>query len=348
MKFFARAGAGSKPERLVTIVLYFIIVTLPCLTLISCFGTSPPDGYLSTDANSVSFIQFTEKDNQLSGHIQGVTKTDDIPPQTKSFTTAITGTQNGSSVTITTSIFGLSSSVTGTLNGDTLTLEVPQPDGHLQNTMFNGASTQQYNQAIDALQKRVSQQDQRYQEQQAVSDANSQLDSTINTLKNDTSTLSSFSETSTLNDYATRWQNMQKDYAIERKDAQAGCSNSYQVGVDDYQVGVDAYQIGQDDYQLNIDKNTYNTDMLAVQNNVQALQQDWAQLQQAVAHNETRIPAPEYTANDVNNALQSAQNAEKTAGSVWQSAQASASQYDQEASALQKKADALPTSMHCN
>lgn len=255
-----------KPRRLVTIVFCFISLTMSCFTLVSCFGASPPDGYLATDANSVYFIQFTETNNQLNGHIQGIQITNDVPPQTKSSSTAFTGIQNGSSLTITISVFGFSSSSTGILNGNTLTLDVPQPDGHLKSETFNGASIQQYNQAVDALQNVVSQQDQKYSnsqatatslqatassmqatqtaqqaelqaEQQAVIDSNSQLGSALNALKNEASPLSSFSETSTLNNYADNWQTMQKDDATEQKDAHAGCGEgNYNYGTVRYSM----------------------------------------------------------------------------------------------------------------
>jgi len=361
--------------------LCLIVSFMSCLTLVSCFGASPPDGYLGTDTTSVFFIQFTEKSNQLNGNIQGVEETNDIPPQTKSYTEAFTGTQNGSSVTLTVSIFGFSSSVVGTLNGNTLVLDVPQSDGHLQSETYVGASTQQYNQAVDALRSKVSQKDQQYNntqatatsaqatqteqqneqqatqtaqqgEQQAVSDANAQLGNALSALKNDEAGLASFSETSTLNSYATDWQTMQKDYATEQQDAKAGCgdnsSNYYQVQSDAYQVDSDEYQMNSDDYQLTADKNQYNADLSPVQSDVQAVKDDWAQLQQAVANNTTNTPAAAYTSNDVNNALQSAQGIEKTAQGVWQSAQSSATQYDNEASVLKQKADALPASMHCS
>lgn len=81
---------------------------------------------------------------------------------------------------------------------------------------------------------------------------------------------------------------------------------------------------------------------------MQAVKDDWAQLQQAVANDTTNTPGAAYTLNDINNALQNAQGVEKTAQSVWQSAQSSATQYDNEASALKQKADALPASMHCS
>lgn len=137
---------------------------------------------------------------------------------------AFTGVQSGSSLTLTITVLGTPSSWTGTLNGDTLTIEIPQPDGKLKETVFKSASTQQYNQAVDALQQKVSRDDQRYyngvatasayqstqsaqnDQQQAVTDANNRLSNAIQALKQDSSTLASFSETSTLNSYANTWQ----------------------------------------------------------------------------------------------------------------------------------------------
>jgi hypothetical protein len=279
-----------KSPRLATIVLCLISVTISCFTLVSCFGTSPPYGYLAMDANSAYFIQFNETNNQLSGHIQGIGVTNDVPPWTQSFSTAFTGIQNGSSITITISVFGFSASVTGTLNGNMLTLAIPQQDGHLKNETLIGATIQQYNQAVDALQNVVSQQDQQYfnrqatstsiqatatsiqatqtaqqAELQAVSDANSQLGSALSALKSDASTLSSFSEKSTLKNYADNCQTMQKDYDTEQKDAQAGCGEgNYNYGTVQYDAGTVDYDFGSiqyDDGSLNYDKNTYNSDV---------------------------------------------------------------------------------------
>jgi hypothetical protein len=362
-------------------IITAIIVCFFCLAITSCMGSNPPDGYLATSTNSAYFIQFTAQNNQLNGHIQGIAETNDVPPQTKSSSTSFTGTQNGSSITLTVSIFGFSSSVAGTLNGNTLTLEVPQADGHLIIETFTGASLQQYNQAVDDLQKKLKQVDQQYyndqatvttqndnaqstavavqatqtaeqQEQQAVEDANSTVSDALSTLKSDDATLSAFSNDSTMTSYANDWQTMQNDYAMEQKDALAGCGDSnYNHGTVQYDAGTVDYDKGTiqyDDGTLNYDKNTYMSDLSAVQNDVRTIKDAWMHLQQAAASNTTKTPAPGYTSANINTALQAAQNAEDTAGHTWQSAQSQATQYDQEASALQKKADALPASMNCS
>ena len=336
-----------KPQRLAAIISYWIVSTMSCLTLISCMGIGPADGYLSSSNTQVDFVQFTEKDNQLNGHIQEVRITNDVPPKLQTTSIPFTGVQNGSSVTITFTFLGLSvSSVTGTFDGTTLTLAIPQQDGHLENGTFTAASIQDYNQAVDVLQKQIDQQNQQYAdsqstasanqatasadqatqiaqqaEQQAVGDANSQLASALNTLKNDSSTLSSFSETSTLNNYANDWQTMQNDYVTEQKAAQAGCGDgNYNQGTVQYDAGTVDYGYGSiqyDDGSLIYDKNTYNRDLSAVQSDIQSVNNAWSSLQQAVANNTTGTPASGYTASDINNALQSAQNVEKTAQGIW-------------------------------
>jgi hypothetical protein len=336
---------------------FVIVLCTSCLLLVSCSITNlgsnvPPDGYLAVDSDNVAFIQFTEKQNQIAGHMEIVEETKDVPPQTQSSDYAFTGIQNGSAITITFSALWTSKSILGTMNGNTLTLGLPQSDGHLASETFNGASTQQYNQAVTTLQRRTSQQDEQYKERQAVSDGNDYLRNALKTLEDDSNTLASFSETSTLSEYAKDWQQMQNDYATEKNDASKGCGdNNYNhntVQYDDNTVGYDYNSITYDDNSLSYDKNTYDTNLSAVQSDVQDVNTDWTKLQNAAKANTSGTPEPAYAQSDIDTALANAQNAETTASNTWQSAKASADTYDSEASALKSKADAIPTGMHCS
>lgn len=343
------------------------------MALASC-GNAAPGGYLSQNVTSVTFIQFTaagQNQQQITGSIEEVMEnTSNNPPELKTSTTAFTGVENGSSLTLTISFFGFSSSYTGTLNGNTLTLDLPQSNGSIQATEFTAASLDQYNQAVAALQQQIANQTQQYnnaqatatavqstataqqQEQQAVQDANQQLANDLSALHQDSSTLASFSESGTLQGYATDWQQMQNDYATEQQQAQQGCgannSNQNQVSADANQVDADKNQISADDNQFNADKTQYNLDNSAVQTDIQNVQNDLMQLQQAVANNPSGTPAAAYSASDVQNAISQGKAAISTAQGTWGSAQSSVSQYDQEASALQKQADAIPGNMHCS
>src|SRR5258708_28253623 len=135
------------------------------IALASC-GNTPPGGYLSQTATSILFIQFTvtgQNQQQINGNIDEVVEnTSDNPPALKTSTTAFTGVENGSALTLTISFFGISSSYTGTLNGNTLILDLPQSDGSIQATDFAASSLQQYNQAVAALQKQGANQAQQY------------------------------------------------------------------------------------------------------------------------------------------------------------------------------------------
>lgn len=353
-------------------------ITIVCISLLACTalaacGNASPDGYLSQASTSVTFIQFTttgQNQQQMSGNITSVVEnTNDNPPDVKTSTTAFTGVENGSSLTLTISFFGISSSYKGTLNGDTLTLDLPQSDGSLQATAFVAASLQQYNQAVAALQKQVANQTQQYnnaqatvtavqstaialqQEQQAVQAANQQVENDLSTLQQDGNALAGFSESNTLQGFAQDWKKMQNDYATEQQKAQQGCGpsnmNWAQVSEDAAVVNEDEALIHENDAQFNDDKTQYNIDISAVQNDIQNVQNDWTQLQQAVANNPSGTPAALYSANDVQNAIGQGNAAIKTAQVPWGSAQSNVTQYDQEASALLKKAESLPNNMNC-
>lgn len=346
---------------------------LTCTALTACGNTSP-DGYLSQTPTSITFIQFTaagQNQQQMSGNITSVVEnTNDNPPDVKTSTTAFTGVENGSSLTLTISFFGISSSFKGTLSGDTLTLDLPQSDESIQAMEFVAASLQEYNQAVAALQQHVANQAQQYnntqatataeqstatalqQEQQAVQDANQKLEQDLPALQQDGNTLAGFSENGTLQGYGKDWQQMQNDYATEKQQAQQGCgasnTNQAQVSSDAAQVDSDEAQINSDDAQFSSDQVQYNQEVSAVQTDIQNVQSDWTQLQQAVANNPSGTPAALYNANDVQNAISQGKASINTAAGTWASAQSSVKQYDQEASALQKKADAIPGNMHCN
>ena len=372
---------SPKKLRILASMHFFLIVFGGIL--VSC-GDSGPGGYLFTNDQESMFIQFTatgQDQQQLSGDMSIVEENTNVtPPKVTSSSEAFTGVKNGSALTITLSFFGMTESYNGTLNGDTLILDLPQSDGSMQANKFVSSSLDQYNQVVAALQQKVGNQDQQYnnsqataaaaqatadiqqqdqqatataqqQAQSAVQSANQQLVSDLSSLKQDSPTLAQLSESSTLDEYAKTWQQMQNDYATEQKQAQQGCgdnnSNQYQVSSDAYQVDSDNYQISSDDYQLNSDKNQYDQENSSVQTDIQRTQDDWKTLKQAISNNPGGTPGAAYSDKDIQSAIDQGNKAISTAQSIWGNAQSNASQYDQEASALQKKADALPDSMNC-
>ena len=327
---------------------------------------APPGNFLWSSQTEAMFLAWVDDSGSLSGQTQDARIVTDQSNQSFQDVTSTQGSFHGTLTSSQVSLdfggfLGYSSIITGTYDGTTLNLNMPTTTGDVDKFTFVPATTNDFNNAKSALQATVdssnsslsssfAQATQVASEQQAVSDANSQLGNALSRLGSDASTLSSFSISSTLDSYAGDWKSMQNDYATEQKDAQAGCGDGSNYGTVQSDAGTvdsDDGSIQSDDGSLSSDKGTYDSDLSAVQSDIQSVNSAWSSLQQAVANNTTGTPAPQYTAKDISDALSSAQSAEKTAKGVWQAAQASATQYDQEANALKQKADALPSSMHC-
>jgi hypothetical protein len=115
-----------------------------------------PGGFLASAASWVEYIQWTEDANHaLSGTVL-TTYIADSQGTMQSHSVALTGTLNGSDITLTLQEgLGVTASFTGTLNGDTLTLAVPNGAGCLYNSVYQRAPVQEYNTEVDALRGRA-------------------------------------------------------------------------------------------------------------------------------------------------------------------------------------------------
>ncbi len=355
----------------------FCILTPTCIT--SCGFFAPPDGYLSKTSTSVYYLQFTEQNGQLSGHLQGIYETTALPPGTQTVTAPFTGIHTGSSVTITLTMYlFFHTNITGTFNGNTIVLQFPQSNGYLASETFTGASNDDYNGAVSTLQAQVTRADVLYQnqqatattlqdeqqatataaqatqialqqQQQAVTDANQTLGNDFAGLTSDVNALTSFSEQSTLAGYANDWQTMQKDYSVEVKDAKQGCANNNGVQVSDdlVQVNDDKVQLNDDDTQLSDDQTQYTDDISPVQQDLTRVKADWQTLQQAVANNSSGEPASAYSSSDVQKAMNQANGALSTIHTTLTNAKGQAATYDQESAALVTQATTLSNNMGC-
>lgn len=268
-----------------------------------------PQGYLWTSNTAVDFIQWTEdSSHHLSGTLQSVSA---MPDNTlKTDTAAFTGVHDGSNVSITFSALGFSSTVTGTLNGDSLTLTVPTQDGTLATDTFHLASVQDYNNAVNALRRRIESQAAAAQSAQATADtqqaqvqatasaqsqldqavinANAKLSSDLNALSSDVQDLTTNTNFSdALNAYAKDWTQMQKDYQHEQADYANGCGqNGYNASTVSYDASVVSYDLSSiqyDDSTLSYDQSAMDGPLANVQSDMKSVQTDWQTLTAAVA-----------------------------------------------------------------
>lgn len=339
--------------------------------------SNAPRGYMDAEQSSILFLQWTEKSGQMSGQLQDVYISSSNALQTQHDNEAFTGTHDGSNVSISTSIFGFTKTYTGSLNGDTLTLVVPSQSGTLNTLTLHSASVDDYNKAATTLIQNTSQQalqvtattqaqniqaqyaqatasaqsataTAQANQQQSVSSANNALSSAIQQMQSDAKGLGSDTTfDSAMQSYANDWSTMQKAYQQEQTDAKGGCSNVGTVGADNGAIGADNGAIGADDGSFQAQQAPINNDISTVQQDIQTVQSDWQSLQSAAAANTTGTPAPAYTQDDVNKAVQAAQGQINTSQAAIKQAQGKATGYDQEASQMVKQADALANGMHC-
>ena len=186
------------------------------------------------------------------------------------------------------------------------------------------------------------------EQQQAVSDANDVLSTALSNLKDDSSTL--FSDTDfkdVRQSYANDWFQMQQDYQQEQTDAEGRCSNVNTVRGDDNTVTGDLNTIRGDDNTFRATQMPVTKDLFTVKQDIQTVQSDWQQLKHAVAANTTGTPAPSFSSNGVNTAIQAANNQVTSSQTALKKAQAQATNYDNRAVQLKLDADSLVANLQC-
>ncbi len=334
-----------------------IVILALSLSLAACAaaGTSTGStgslsgGWLHSYSNAVEFFQLTVNGSQVTGQEQEEYATNDTPPYLRQSSSTVSGTFNGSQVTLTFSIYGFPvRTYAGTYGSNALTLTVPDQSGYLQSVEYQPASTDGYNNAVQQVQAyenaAATATAVAYQQQvadatvTAISDEQQRLTYDLNNIGgaiNQSTADADFS--SLLNGYSHDIGSMQSDYHTEQVDASDGCTNYGQVGADNGQVEADHGQIEADDGQLQAQISSVQSDIANVQDFVQKIQQHWDNLGQQ--------PFSGVTANDVSKAVQNGNNAINQAKANMQSAQSQASSFDAQASQITQQA--LYDGMHC-
>ena len=122
---------------------------------ISTTSTLPPvgTGYLATGASFVDFIQWNNSSGNLSGSEQTVNTTGNTPNlSTTSGTFRVTGSLDGSTISLSFDGSNGGAAVFGTATEESVVLNFPQSDGTLAPITFLKADAAQFNNAVTQLQ----------------------------------------------------------------------------------------------------------------------------------------------------------------------------------------------------
>lgn len=329
-------------------------ITAP--TAISRNDVAPQiDGYLAADSNHVTFIQFTSGDIQDFWRSGNQTYHQSIPFSVIN--------QAGNQLTFD---FGYGKGwpnrATGVLNGSNLTLVLPNPDGTFVNVVFSAATLADYNQAIQGIQRQVTQGNTQATVAQATANsqeaqqanmkkANAQVSSALRALAGDTDTLARDTNfDSTLQTYAKDWARMQADDTRMRKDGAKQPLTCVQLGSLQADVGgieADRGTIEADHGSLQAVATTVNSDLKAVKQDMQSVLAAFSALQSAVAANTTGAPTPQFTQEDITNAVNAGQQQIDRSTKALQDAQNQAADYDQKAAQLLKTAQTFVAGLKC-
>ena len=114
-----------------------------------------PGSYLSTSSTNVLFLQWVNNNGQLSGQLQEVYTTSDNPLHVQQNNEAFTGVLNGSQLSLSISLFGVTKTITGTFDGSTLKLVVPNQNGQLDTIILHPATVDDYNKAAASFEANI-------------------------------------------------------------------------------------------------------------------------------------------------------------------------------------------------
>ena len=119
-------------------------------TQVSASDAAALHGLLATPTGEALFVQWTRTQNRLTGTMQ-LAYLSSNGAHLDSQSGAISGTQAGSSVTLSVGKLFSSSALSGSFEGSNLLLSIPEPNGSLAAIRFSSSSVAQYNAALIPL-----------------------------------------------------------------------------------------------------------------------------------------------------------------------------------------------------
>ncbi len=191
-----------------------------------------------------------------------------------------------------------------------------------------------------------------------VANANERLNSALRNLKSDTDKLARDTTfDALLQSYANHWTMMQEKDQTMRKDAAKQpltCFQRNTVESEANSIEPLARSIQSDDASLQSIADRINTDLQGdsyssgIKRDIQTAQTAFTALQTAVAANTTGAPSPQFTQDDVNNAVNVAQQQIDTSTAAMKGAQKQGADYDQKVAQLLKNAQGFVAGLKCS
>jgi hypothetical protein len=321
-------------------------------------------GYLHTDDDSATFIQWAKAERQIKGQMQVLDVNRDGKTDSSSY--SFEGVFDGDNLSLTfrgrhqTFLEGIT--VTGTLKGDALTLVWPQSNGTLLTQELRPASVAEYNDAAYILQERAreigaaSEEAARLAaaarveaarlaaEKRAVVEAQNKVTGAAESLRNAIRELAGADfYADALRSYGETWRRM-KEARTELLAESRKPLTSHQLGKVERKLGIVSQCLGNIESRRGSFESrlsSANTRIRDAEEEIARLQTAFAQLQKAVAANTTGAPRGAVTAEHIAKAVESARSEINKAVAVRDAAKSRAAAYDKQAADLYRQAEAF-------
>jgi hypothetical protein len=321
-------------------------------------------GYLHTDDDSATFIQWAKADRQIEGQMQVLDVNRDGKTDSSSY--SFEGVFDGDNLSLTfrgrhqTSLEGIT--VTGTLKGDALTLVWPQSNGTLLTQKFRPASVAEYNDAAHTLQERAreigaaSEEAARLAEaarveaarlaaeKRAVVEAQNKVTGAAGSLRNAVRELPGADfYADALRSYGETWRRMKEARAELLAESRKPLT-SHQLGKVERKLDIVSQSLGNIESSRGSFESrlsSANTRIRDTEEEIARLQTAFAQLQKVVAANTTGAPRGAVTAEHIAKAVEYARFEINKAAAARDSAKSRAAAYDKHAADLYRQAEAF-------
>jgi hypothetical protein len=321
-------------------------------------------GYLHTDDDSATFIQWAKAERRIEGQMQVLDVNREGKTDSSSY--SFEGVFDGDNLSLTfrgrhqTSLEGIT--VTGTLKGDALTMVWPQSNGTLLTQKFRPASVAEYNDAAHILQERAreivvaSEEAARFAEaarveaaklaaeKRAVVEAQNKVTGAAESLRKAVRELPGADfYADALRSYGETWRRL-KDARAELLVESKKPLTSHQLGKVDSKLGIVSQRLGDIESRRGSFESrlsSANTRIRDTEEEVSRFQTAFAQLQKAVAANTTVEPRAAVTAVHKAKAVESARSELNNAVAARDAAKSRAAEYDKQAADLYRQAEAF-------
>ena len=300
-------------------------------------------GYLYSDADSAWFLTWAEINNRLNGQLTGFYLKGKSKKTEETSSHPFEGISDGTNLSLnftgskwTEALAG--QTWTGTIKGKRITLIVPVNSGTLESMIFEAATVEEYNQAVQSIKESAHQSNEKLRRNTDMEKANDTVASMAASLTFSVKKLGKSScYDAVFKDFSQAWKKMQQDYTVVKQKAEVKPMNSYDFGEVQYALGTLEYDLGTIEYNsrsFDYESNNVKDAINAVRTKEKQLSSAWVLLQKAETDNYNGERRTQFLESDIQKLISEAEIAVQKESENMKQAKAKRDEYVNDARQL--------------